>query len=133
MARHPAEVAQALTAADTAAATVPPGTAVTKMSVAQRFHESYEPTRSGDIQIAFCPYTTIGLPRAAGDTVAGHGSPWDYARRLPILFWWPGVAGQRRAEPIETVDIAPTLAAMVKVTPPAVDGRCLASVTTACP
>ena len=29
-----------------------------------------------------------------GDSVAGHGSPWDYDRQVPILFWWQGAASQ---------------------------------------
>ena len=73
------------------------------------------------------------MPRGPGDNVAGHGSPWDHDRRVPILFWWPGVAPQEHREAIETVDIAPTLAALAGVAAPAVDGRCLDAVTSACP
>jgi len=58
--------------------------------------------------------------------VATHGSPWDYDRRVPILFWWPGVTPETRTTPIETVDIAPTLAAAAGVQTPKVDGKCLA-------
>jgi predicted AlkP superfamily pyrophosphatase or phosphodiesterase len=105
---------------------------VEALSLAERFHESYDPDRSGDIIVAFKQYATLGLPRSAGDNVAGHGSPWDYDRRVPILFWRNGIAAERRPEPIETVDIAPTLAAIVGIATPRVDGRCLAAVTVAC-
>jgi arylsulfatase A-like enzyme len=51
---------------------------------------------------------------------------------VPILFWWPGVKPQDRPEPIETVDIAPTLAALTNVQSPPVDGRCLPRVAEHC-
>jgi arylsulfatase A-like enzyme len=74
----------------------------------------------------------MGMPRGPGDTVAGHGSPWDYDRRVPILFWWPGVSADDRKEPIETVDIAPTLAGIAHVPAPQVDGKCLEAVAAIC-
>ena len=127
------EVAAVFTAAETAAAVPAPGKPPTELTVAERFHESYDPQRSGDIQVALRPLTTVGNPRAAGDVVAGHGSPWDYDRRVPILFWWPGAPAEPRPDPIETVDIAPTLAAVAQVPAPAVDGRCLPVVAGTCP
>ncbi len=126
------QVAQVFTADEIAAAVPAPGKSVEALSLAERFHESYDPDRSGDIIVAFKQYATLGLPRSAGDNVAGHGSPWDYDRRVPILFWRNGIAAERRPEPIETVDIAPTLAAIVGIATPPVDGRCLAAVTVAC-
>jgi predicted AlkP superfamily pyrophosphatase or phosphodiesterase len=126
------QVAQVFTADEIAAAAPTPGESVEALSLAERFHESYDPDRSGDIIVAFKQYATLGLPRSEGDNVAGHGSPWDYDRRVPILFWRTGIGPERRPEPIETVDIAPTLAAMAGVPTPQVDGHCLAVVTAAC-
>ncbi|WP_396594035.1 alkaline phosphatase family protein [Brevundimonas sp. R86498] len=81
--------------------------------------------RSPDILIALQPGTTPGAGRA-GLSVAGHGTPWDYDRRVPILFWSPGGPGQERYLPVRTIDIAPTLArAMAVETPDDLDGRCL--------
>ena len=61
-----------------------------------------------------------------GGTIAGHGTPWDYDRRVPILFWWPGAQGQERFLPIRTIDIAPTLAPIIGApTPAGLDGRCI--------
>jgi predicted AlkP superfamily pyrophosphatase or phosphodiesterase len=59
--------------------------------------------------------------------VATHGSPWDYDRRVPILFWRPGMEASGRDEPIETVDIMPTIAAMIgfPIAAGSVDGKCL--------
>jgi predicted AlkP superfamily pyrophosphatase or phosphodiesterase len=130
--RQRPEVAAVFTADETAAAVPPAGKPVDQLSVAERFHESYDKERSGDIQVEFRQYSTLYMARGPGDTVAGHGSPWDYDRRVPILFWWPGVTAADRKEPIETVDIAPTLAAIAGVPTPQVDGKCLTSVTETC-
>jgi photosystem II stability/assembly factor-like uncharacterized protein len=47
-------------------------------------------------------------------------------RSVPIIFWGPGVAARRCAETVRTVDIAPTLAALLGITPTeALDGRAL--------
>ena len=106
------------------AAPPPKGTPPDEISVAERMRRNAYPGRVGDILVAFKPYQTLA---AAGLTyVASHGSPWDYDRRAPILFWWKGGPARERVLPIETVDIAPTIAAVTGVTPPAdIDGRCL--------
>jgi predicted AlkP superfamily pyrophosphatase or phosphodiesterase len=122
------EVYKVFTADETVAAVPPAGKPVTDLTFAERYNESYDKERSGDIQVAFAQYTTIGMPRGPGDYVAGHGSPWDYDRRVPILFWWPGVSADARKEPIETVDIAPTLAAIARVPTPKLDGKCVEAV-----
>jgi predicted AlkP superfamily pyrophosphatase or phosphodiesterase len=93
--------------------------------MAERFHQSYDPQRSGDLFVVFDEHYRTGVPRKATDAIAGHGTPWDYDRLVPILFWWPGVSGKAITRPIETVDIAPTLAAVAGVRTPLLDGRCL--------
>jgi hypothetical protein len=62
--------------------------------------------------------------------VATHGSVWDYDRRVPILFWRPGIAGTTVEHSAETTDILPTLAAMIglSVEPGSIDGHCLKDV-----
>lgn len=129
------EVREVFTRAQVEAATIPLHTAPDKLTMAQRFNESYDPDRSGDIAVAYAARTSFGIPKSAGDTVAGHGSPWDHDRQVPILFWWPGAAAETRATPVETVDIAPTLAALAKVPTPVVDGQCinLSTTGTNCP
>jgi predicted AlkP superfamily pyrophosphatase or phosphodiesterase len=94
-----------------------------ELSVAERLRRSVYPGRVGDIVVAFKPNR---VPATAGATyVSTHGSPWDYDRRVPILFWWKGATPHERVLPLDTVDIAPTLAAVTGVTPPAdVDGVC---------
>ncbi len=60
-------------------------------------------------------------------SIATHGTPWDYDRRVPIIFWRPGMAPVTREEAVETVDIMPTLSAMLRPLGPRpdVDGKCL--------
>ena len=130
--RQQPEVVAAYSSEQTAAAAPPPGKLADRLTVLERFHESYDKERSGDIQVQFSEYASIGMPRAPGDAVAGHGSPWDYDRRVPILFWWSGVTAEDRKEPVETVDIAPTLAVIAHVPTPEVDGKCLETVAGAC-
>lgn len=119
------EVHAVFTRAEVEAATVAPHTPPTELSFAQRFHESYDKDRSGDIAVAYRERTSFGMPRGPGDVVAGHGSPWDHDRQVPILFWWPGASADARSTPVETVDIAPTLAALAGVKTPKVDGQCV--------
>ncbi len=119
------EVREVFTREQVEAAVVPPHTPPTELSFAQRFHESYDRDRSGDIAVAYAERTSFGMPRGPGDVVAGHGSPWDHDRQVPILFWWPGANADARTTPVETVDIAPTLAAIAGVKTPEVDGQCV--------
>jgi predicted AlkP superfamily pyrophosphatase or phosphodiesterase len=126
------QVAQVVTGAEAAAAAPAPGKPVETLTIAERFHESYAADRSADLLVAFKPHASFGMPSAPASSVAGHGTPWDYDRRVPMLFWWKGAAPERRPEAVETVDIAPTLAAIAGVSAPVVDGKCLAAVAGAC-
>ena len=125
-------MAEIFTGDEIARAVPPPGKPPADLTTAERFHESYDPGRSGDIIVEYARYATLGVPRGPGDYVAGHGSPWDYDRQVPILFWWPGAPTEQPTGPAETVDIAPTLAAIAGIAPPPVDGRCLPAVAS-CP
>lgn len=127
------QVRFAFTRAEVEATTVPPRTPASSLSIVQRFHESYDADRSGDIAVAYAARTSFGVPRGPGDVVAGHGSPWDHDRQVPILFWWAGATHDTRNDPIETVDIAPTLAAFAGIKAPPVDGRCVDVARGLCP
>ena len=120
------EVTDVFTAAEVAATMVPPGTPPALMTVLQRMKLSYDPERSGDILTVFAERTSFGIPAKPGDTVAGHGTPWNHDRQIPILFWWPGAPASNRDQQAQVVDIAPTLAAVAGIAPPVpVDGQCL--------
>ncbi|MBB6384664.1 putative AlkP superfamily pyrophosphatase or phosphodiesterase [Brevundimonas bullata] len=95
-----------------------------ELSVRQRLRLSAVAGRSPDIMRSYQPGLT-GSGRVGG-AISSHGSPWDYDRRVPIIFWWPGANGQERFLPMRTIDIAPTLAHLIGVKPTdTVDGRCM--------
>ena len=86
-----------------------------------RFKHSFTPGRSSDVMVAFKPLTTFHDPV----WVANHGSPWDYDRRVPIVFMGPWRPKQITL-PVRTVDIAPTLARELGITPAEkLDGKVL--------
>ena len=102
------------------------GHSVDEWSVKERAAASYNKDVSGDfIVLLKSGVTPISNP-GRGFT-ATHGSPWNYDRRVPILFWRKGIAHFEQSLPVETVDIAPTLASLIGLEIPAedIDGRCL--------
>ncbi len=107
-------------------ATQIPRTPPDAWSLIERARASYDPERSGDFVILLKPRIT-SLTKDSQPYTAMHGSPWDYDRRVPIVFWRKGLAGFEQPLAVETVDIAPTLAAMIGLDIPAgeMDGRCL--------
>ena len=121
------EVAAAFTADDLRA--TPPATSPPELwALAERARAAFDPARSGDIVILLKPrITPITAETAQGSYIATHGSPYDYDRRVPILFWRRGLTGFEQPNSVETVDIAPTLAAEIglPVAPGDMDGRCL--------
>ena len=121
---HP-QVAAAITATELARISSPKPP-VEEWSLAERARASFDPARSGDIIVLLKSYVT---PIADGTKgyVATHGSPWIYDRRVPILFYRPGHIGFEQPLGVETVDILPTLAALIDLKVPAeeIDGRCL--------
>ena len=112
--------------ADELKRTAIPRGAPDKWSVIQRVRASFDPARSGDLIVILKPYVSQIAAPSKG-YVATHGSPWDYDRRVPIIFWRKGVAGVARSEAVGTVDILPTLGAMIGLGVPSdsVDGTCL--------
>jgi phosphonoacetate hydrolase len=106
-------------------------------SVKDRMRASFHADRSGDLVVALKPRVTP-IPETGMGYVATHGSVWDYDRRVPMLFWRRGMAGFEQPNPVMTVDILPTLAALVglPLDPGTIDGRCLDLVSgpsTSCP
>jgi predicted AlkP superfamily pyrophosphatase or phosphodiesterase len=98
----------------------------------QRARASFYQPRSGDLVVLLKKDITP-IP----DTtryVATHGSPWDYDRRVPILFWRKGGAPSASEAVIETTDILPTLAAWLglPIAGGSIDGHCLPGVAS-CP
>ena len=107
----------------------PPSGPPDQWSLLDRAKAAFNPQRSGDLVVLLKPYVTLyGIPKDPDkDYIASHGSPWDYDRRVPILFWWRGIEGFEQPAAVETVDIAPTLADLIglKIAPNEIDGRVL--------
>lgn len=119
------QVAVVLTAAAIAATPMPGGSPET-WALAQRARASYNPLHSGDF-VVFLQRGVVPIATPRAGYVATHGSPWDYDRRVPILFWRKGITGFEQPSAVETVDIAPSLAALIGLNIPegSFDGRCL--------
>nr|WP_283938427.1 alkaline phosphatase family protein [Sphingomonas alba] len=129
---HP-QVYGVYTKAEILALPMPSGSPVS-WTVPQRIRASYDATRSGDLYVALKPNISAVAKPSVGYT-ATHGSPWDYDRRVPIIFWRKGAAPAAPEQPVETVDIMPTLAAMIglPVAKGSIDGKCLAAAGARCP
>jgi len=100
----------------------------------QRVRANYYQGRSGDFYVLL----KRDITPVANTTryIATHGSAWDYDRRVPILFWRPGARGAAIERAEDTVNIMPTLAAMIglEVQPGSIDGHCIVDVPQAsCP
>jgi arylsulfatase A-like enzyme len=111
------------------AATGSPTSPPDEWSLIERARASFDPERSGDFVVLLKRDVT-----PIADTtyyIATHGSPWDYDRRVPILFWRRGMTRTERNDSIETVDIMPTLAAAIglAVDQKSIDGKCLTGVS----
>jgi len=88
---------------------------------------SYFAGRSGDMYVLQQPYwltgsTAEGPKRHTG---TGHGTPYYYDQRVPILFLGFGIQPGQYFEPVTPADIAPTLGALTGVTLASHDGRVL--------
>ncbi len=122
---HP-QVAAVFTADELVKTPLPTGSPQ-DWTLKDRARSSFDAGRSGDVVILLDRAVTPIPDPIPGMYIATHGSAWDYDRRVPMLFWRRGVPGFEQPAPVETVDIAPTLAALIglKVAEGAFDGRCL--------
>ena len=87
-----------------------------------RHLRSFHPDRSADVIVELIEnYLTGATPRGTS-----HGSAWDYDTNVPLIFAGPGIIPGEHGEYTRTVDMAPTLARLLGITPPdALDGRVL--------
>ena len=119
------QVAAVFTAQELAQAPLPSGSPA-DWSLRDRARASFDAQRSGDV-VVLLDRAVVPIPTPRDGYVATHGSPWDYDRRVPMLFWRRGLTGFEQPAPVETVDIAPTFAALLhlETTDGDFDGRCL--------
>ena len=80
-----------------------------------RVRRNFHPIRSGDIYVAQKPYWFLF---DKGPVAAMHGSPWRYDTHVPLVFAGPGIPARRVHRHVRTVDVAPTLAAILGMSPP---------------
>ena len=101
-----------------------PNTASGAVAAVQHNHH---PKRSGDIYIFQQPYWFLF---ERGAVAAMHGSPWSYDTHVPIIFAGPGIKASRVERLVHPVDVAPTLSALLQLSPPAAaQGNVLTEVT----
>ena len=77
--------------------------------LARLYRNSYVEGRSGDLLIQTrpdCQFT---------DTGTSHGTPYDYDRNVPLIFFGGGIKAGSDAMPARSVDIAPSLAAILGI------------------
>jgi len=93
-----------------------------RTDIADRIERSFQPQRSGDVVLVSDPFWVPG--QLSGTT---HGSPYAYDTQVPLLLAGPGIRPGRYAARASTLDLAPTLADLLGLLPPAgSEGRVLA-------
>ncbi len=93
-------------------------------AVVRRWVHHIPPGASVELVVTLTPYsvwTAQGLP-----PIAMHGQPNDFDAHVPIIFYGRGIQRGTYRDRVNTVDIAPTLARLLGLTPAEpVDGRAL--------
>jgi predicted AlkP superfamily pyrophosphatase or phosphodiesterase len=82
------------------------------------YRHSFHPDRSADLMVQLVEYAIPG-----GGAIANHGSPYDYDRHVPVFLFGPGLGTARVSDEIGVVDLAPTLAGLLGIATPKVDGH----------
>ena len=82
----------------------------------RQLRNSWDPERSGDLQVGLKPYWMYG----SGSVGTTHGSHHAYDTNVPILLYGPSwIPAGRVDKHVEVVDIAPTLARILRMPAPA--------------
>jgi predicted AlkP superfamily pyrophosphatase or phosphodiesterase len=82
-------------------------------AIERRALHGFYPSRSGDAVLVPEPFKYLA------DTLpATHGSPYSYDTHVPTIIMGTGVIAGRYLEPASPTDIAPTLSAILRITPP---------------
>ena len=85
-------------------------------SLLEQVRNNYHVSRSGDIYIIQDPYWFLF---DKGPVAAMHGSPWRYDTHVPIFFAGSPIIDVKRVHRrVHPVDVAPTIAAFLGMTPP---------------
>ena len=81
-----------------------------------RVANNIHPVRSGDIYVVQDPYW---FNFDKGPVAAMHGSPWNYDTHVPVIFAGIGIPSKMVYRQVQPADVAPTLAALLGMSPPA--------------
>jgi arylsulfatase A-like enzyme len=84
--------------------------------IVKQVKRNHHATRSGDIYIIQDPYWFL---LEEGLIAVMHGSPWSYDTHVPIVFSGPNIDAQNIHRTVHPIDVAPTLATLLGMTPPA--------------
>ena len=79
------------------------------------YARSYYPGRAGDLALRYAPFFVETFP----DGGTGHGSPYIYDRRVPLILWGNPFRAEVFYTEASPADLAPTLAAVLQINPPA--------------
>ena len=81
--------------------------------IERRVLHGFSPSRSGDVVVVPEPFKYLG------DTItATHGSAYSYDTHVPTIIMGTGVKPGQYFEAATPADIAPTLSALLRITPP---------------
>jgi len=81
--------------------------------IERRALHGFYPARSGDAVLVPEPFKYL-----ADTLTATHGSPYSYDTHVPTIIMGAGINAGRYLEPASPTDIAPTLSAILRITPP---------------
>jgi hypothetical protein len=82
--------------------------------VARRALHGFNPRRSGDVVLVLEPFKLL----VEGTLTATHGAPYSYDTHVPVIIMGAGLTPGGYREAATPADIAPTLAALLRVQPP---------------
>lgn len=83
-----------------------------KDKIARRWLHMFDPGGAARMAVTLTPYSYW-----ASTTYATHGMPHDPDAGVPVLFWGAGVRAGAYSDEVRTVDMAPTLAALLGIAP----------------
>lgn len=76
--------------------------------------------RNPDVLLLHRPHEMIDGVQPEGHGIGtGHGSPYGYDTTVPVIVYGPGVSGGVWERPVTMTRVAPTIAALLEIEPPA--------------
>lgn len=86
--------------------------------LAALYTRSYYAGRNGDVILRYAPF----FPERVAPGGTSHGSPYTYDRHVPLILWGRSFRASVYYRKVSPADLAPTLAAILKINPPALAG-----------